>query len=65
MIQYPKKLTPRQQFIRDVLMDCGAIERLYVDVETVNPDVITPNELAEIVIKMESCFRQLKVTHGK
>ena len=65
MIQYPKKLTSQQQFIRDVLMDCGAIERLYVDVETVNPDVITPNELAEIVIKMESCFRHLKVTHGK
>lgn len=65
MMKYPKKLTPRQQFIRDVLMDCGAIERLYVDAETANPDVITPNELAEIVMKMESCFRQLKVTHGK
>jgi hypothetical protein len=46
-------------------MDCGAIERLYVNFETANPDVITPNELAEIVVKMESCFRQLKVTYGK
>lgn len=64
-LKYPKKLTARQQLIRDVLMDCHAVYRLYTNHETANPDVITPNELMEMVHKMDSVFKELKVNHGK
>ena len=42
--------------IRAELMKCAAIERLLVEHETVNPDVITPNELEEIVEKMDDLY---------
>ena len=42
--------------IRSELKKCKVIERLLVDYETVNPDVITPSEFEEIVEKMDDLY---------
>lgn len=35
--------------IREAIMRSPVLQRLYVDHETVNPDVITPSEVTELV----------------